>query len=223
MFQALGPTDRPCEARRPAAAFQGDLGALVGRHLRPPSRVAPGSPGFREHHDARARPPARWRPSTRTRRRGPPRTRCRARAALAVTAPASAANRRRRGLGPPGLRIDIRWNTSAGPRQCGSGTTTTSLTRRRAARGAGDALVVRPISAAHRDRPLVEPHDVAAFDLSGRLDRADDGQAERVEQRPARRARRGARLSHAAEHEAARASRSTRRARRSSRASGRRR
>ena len=60
--------------------------------------------------------------------------------------------------------------------------------------------VVGAIAAADGNRALVEPDDVAALDLTGRLDRAGDREPERLERRgpapPARSARAGFPIRH---------------------------
>ena len=49
-----------------------------------------------------------------------------------------------------------------------------------------DARVVGAIAAADGNRALVEPDDVAAFELTGRLNRAGDRHAQRLERPPLR-------------------------------------
>jgi carboxyl-terminal processing protease len=68
-----------------------------------------------------------------------------------------------------------------------------------------DARVIGAVAAADGNRALVEPHDVAPFDLTGRLDDAGNRHAERPE-RPALRGRLGlaSGLPHPAQHDAPR-------------------
>ena len=110
--------------------------------------------------------------------RRPRRVACRVRAATRETAPAEAANRRPRGRASTGLMSDIRCITSlrSAPVRQRHLDHADRVTHERTK--LPDAVGVRAISAAYGDRPLVEPDQVAALELSRRCDAAGDRHAE---------------------------------------------